>query len=188
MKIICIGDSFTHGFKVRSSETWPSLLETKLGVEVVNKGINGDSTAGMLSRFDRDVLKLEPTHVILTGGINDLILGVSPAVACSNLATMTHYARFHRITPVIGIEVPTLPDMAEKYWPGITDFVQVNRDMEELRQRLLAFAKGFRVDAADFYAELEQPGAAEYREELYSDGLHLKAEGNRLVLDAVKLD
>lgn len=187
MKLVCIGDSFTHGFKIRASEAWPALLAGKLGVEVVNKGINGDSTAGMLARFYQDVVQAAPSHVIITGGVNDLVLGVSSAAVCSNLATMAHHARHHRITPVIGIEVPVLPEMAERFWPGITDFYQVNRELEELRRRLLAFARAFRVGVADFYGELEEPGVAEYKEELYSDGLHLKAEGNRLVLEAVKL-
>ncbi|MNP85412.1 hypothetical protein D3C76_1851450 [compost metagenome] len=63
----------------------------------------------------------------------------------------------------------------------------MNLELAELRQKLLAFAKGFRVGVADFYQELELPGVIEYRRELYSDGLHLKAEGNRLIVDAVKL-
>jgi acyl-CoA thioesterase I len=187
MKVVCIGDSFTHGFKIRSSEAWPSLLADKWGIEVLNKGINGDSTAGMLSRFHRDVIQAEATHVIISGGVNDLILRVPADVACSNIATMVHHARCHRITPVIGIEVPVEPEMAETFWPDITDFHQVNRELAELRQKLLSFAKGFRVGVADFYGELELPGVSDYRKELYSDGLHLKAEGNRLVLDAVKL-
>lgn len=185
MKLVCIGDSFTRGFKIRAAEAWPMLLGETAGVEVQNQGINGDSTAGMLSRFQWDVIQAAPSRVIITGGVNDLILRVSADTACSNISTMVHHARHHRIVPVIGIEPPVVPDMAEAFWPEITDFWQVNLELAELRLKLLSFAKAFRVEVADFYSCLEAYDGD--RRELYSDGLHLKAEGNRLMLEAVQL-
>ncbi|MNC58330.1 hypothetical protein D3C75_1080520 [compost metagenome] len=101
------------------------------------------------------------------------------------MATMVHHARHYRITPIIGIEPPVIPDMAESFWPGITDFWRVNLELAELRLKLLSFAKAFRVDTVDFYGRMEDYGGE--RRELYSDGLHLKAEGNRLMAEAVQL-
>lgn len=184
MKLACIGDSFTRGFKVKPSEAWPTLLEEKLGIEALNLGINGDTTAGMLARFRQDVTESEPSRVIIAGGVNDLILRGTTDTACANIATMVHHARHYRITPVIGIEPPVIPDMAEQYWPGITDFWKVNLELAELRLKLLSFAKAFRVEVADFNSQLELSGAV--RRELYSDGLHLTAEGNRMIVDAVQ--
>lgn len=185
MKVVCIGDSFTRGFKIKANEAWAALLGERPGVEVLNQGINGDSTAGMLSRFQRDVIDAAPSRVIIAGGINDLILRVSPDSACSNMATMVHQARHYRITPILGIEPPVIPDMAESFWPGITDFWRVNRELAELRRKLLSFAEAFKVETVDFYGRLE--GHEGERRALYSDGLHLNAEGNRLMAEAVQL-
>lgn len=73
MKLVCLGDSLTYGYKVKPSETWPSLVKQKLNIEVLNKGINGDTTMGMLGRYNFDVRSESPSHVILMGGGNDLI-------------------------------------------------------------------------------------------------------------------
>lgn len=183
MKVVCLGDSFTRGFKIKANEAWASLLGERPGWEVLNMGINGDSSAGMLSRFQRDVIDASPDRVLLTGGINDLILRVSADTVCSNMATMVHHARHHRIMPVLGLEPPVIPDMAESYWPEVTDFWRVNLELGELRLKLQAFAKAFKVEIVDFYGRMEAYGGE--RRELYSDGLHLKAEGNRLMAEAV---
>ncbi len=52
---------------------------------VINVGINGDSTDGMLQRFDSDVATEKPEAVIIWGGINDLYAGRPPQVVVENL-------------------------------------------------------------------------------------------------------
>ena len=72
MKIICHGDSLTQGSDMAKPDTWTSLLGNHLGVPVVNTGISGDTTAGMLARFTVDVVPQKPNIAILMGGTNDL--------------------------------------------------------------------------------------------------------------------
>ena len=49
-KIICHGDSLTEGADIEPVYRWPALLQNALGgIEVINTGIGGDSTAGLLS-------------------------------------------------------------------------------------------------------------------------------------------
>ena len=76
IKIACIGDSITFGYEIEETQKWTTLLSEELNVEVVNCGINGDTTAGMLSRFDAILDLHKPTHVIITGGTNDLWFGL----------------------------------------------------------------------------------------------------------------
>ncbi|MCG8484577.1 MAG: GDSL-type esterase/lipase family protein [Clostridia bacterium] len=75
MKIVCIGDSLTSGYGVKKSEAWTSIVEEKYGIEMINKGISGDTTTGMLARFYKDVVEHKPMYVMLMGGINDLEMG-----------------------------------------------------------------------------------------------------------------
>ena len=48
MKLICIGDSLTFGYGVRPSQRWTRLCAQETGGEIVNEGISGDTTGGML--------------------------------------------------------------------------------------------------------------------------------------------
>ena len=57
MKILCLGDSLTYGMGVLHKERWSSLVAEQTGYTVVNRGISGDTTGGMLARFERDVLR-----------------------------------------------------------------------------------------------------------------------------------
>ena len=55
MKIICIGDSLTEGYGVGRPENWVTLLNERSENDIINKGISGDTTGGMLARFQKDV-------------------------------------------------------------------------------------------------------------------------------------
>jgi acyl-CoA thioesterase I len=56
MKIVCIGDSLTEGLGVDKQKSWPIILGELGKMVVINKGISGDTTSGMVSRFYQDVI------------------------------------------------------------------------------------------------------------------------------------
>jgi acyl-CoA thioesterase I len=73
--IVALGASNTFGKGVARSQAFPAQLETilrakGLNVHVVNAGINGDTTDGMLARLDRAVPN-GTSAVILQPGGND---------------------------------------------------------------------------------------------------------------------
>ena len=55
-KLICLGDSLTFGAGVTRRDCGTSLVQRACGWTVVNRGIRGDTTGGMLVRLQRDVL------------------------------------------------------------------------------------------------------------------------------------
>ena len=59
MKLICIGDSLTFGYGVRPSQRWTRLCAQETGWEIVNEGISGDTTGGMLVRLRALLAALE---------------------------------------------------------------------------------------------------------------------------------
>lgn len=75
MKIVAIGDSITHGDGLpefyRERSRWTQVLAEMLGEEVVNKGVNGDTTRLGLERFGRDVQEERPDIVLIQFGFND---------------------------------------------------------------------------------------------------------------------
>jgi acyl-CoA thioesterase-1 len=73
--IVALGASNTYGKGVARNQAYPAQLEAILSakgskVRVVNAGINGDTTEGMLRRLDRAVPN-GTTAVILQPGGND---------------------------------------------------------------------------------------------------------------------
>lgn len=134
MKIVCLGDSLTFGFKMTRENTWPRIVEKELNIKVLNKGICGDTTAGMLSRFRADVIDEQPTHLILMGGTNDLVFQLESSIIYSNIATMIYQAYHYNIILIVGISIPIVPHIAKEYFNLADDFQRVNREFLLFRE------------------------------------------------------
>jgi lysophospholipase L1-like esterase len=81
--IAAIGDSNIAGKGVSASESYPAKLERALrskgyDVRVINSGISGDTTEGVLSRLD-SAAPAGTRIAIVWVGVNDLRGGGSPA-------------------------------------------------------------------------------------------------------------
>ena len=85
MKLICIGDSLTFGYGVHLSQRWTRLCAQETGCELVNEGINGDTTGGMLARMQGGVLA-----ELREGGSNDVFYSGSDAAARENMGAIIH--------------------------------------------------------------------------------------------------
>jgi len=71
--VVALGASNTFGKGVSRSQAYPAQLEALLrarglSVHVVNAGINGDTTGGMLNRLDRAVPRGTSVVVLQPGG------------------------------------------------------------------------------------------------------------------------
>jgi len=78
-QIVALGASQTYGKGVERSQSYPAQLESMLrakgyGVRVENAGINGDTTAGMLSRLGTAVPNGTKVVILQPGG-NDMRRG-----------------------------------------------------------------------------------------------------------------
>ena len=90
VRIVALGDSNIAGKGVSTSQAYPAQLEAALrarglDVTVSNAGINGNTTADVLSRLDRAVPD-GTDFVIYSVGINDLFAGVSAEKMKQNFA------------------------------------------------------------------------------------------------------
>ncbi|MBF0526003.1 MAG: arylesterase [Deltaproteobacteria bacterium] len=105
--IICFGDSLTAGTGATEGMDYPSQLSKKIGKEVINAGISGDTTARALSRLDQDVLSMSPRIVLITLGGNDLKNGVPKDTAFRNLKTIIEAIQAKGALVVVGgVDIP----------------------------------------------------------------------------------
>ncbi|MGD0425020.1 MAG: GDSL-type esterase/lipase family protein [Candidatus Bathyarchaeia archaeon] len=180
MKIVAFGDSLTVGETGFSdsdeSASYPKYLETlakqhltglQSGVEVnvLNGGINGDLTSGMLERFSRDVVDEKADYVVILGGTNDLGWGFDPAIIAHNLTTMYDAALNKGIAPV-ACSVPSILGFDALIPPRL----QLNRMIRtEAEKRSVPFV--------DFFTATADQQTNRLSEDYSADGLHLNTKG-----------
>ena len=89
LRVVVFGDSLTAGFQIAASDAFPAKLERALkakghDVEIANAGVSGDTTAAALGRLDWAVP--DGTELVIVElGANDMLRGLNPAEARTNL-------------------------------------------------------------------------------------------------------
>jgi len=183
MKIVCIGDSLTYGYGVFNTQSWVQLAKNKLNIPIINKGINGDTTAGMLSRSYIDVIKNDPTHVIIMGGTNDFIANRSLKMIQENITELIKESMNYNIIPIIGIEMPIDKALAERKWSDSSDYDSINSSIEDYRKWILKFCTKNNIAYIDFHNCFKENLKTKSPKELYIDGLHPTALGHQLMAE-----
>jgi lysophospholipase L1-like esterase len=182
MKIVCLGDSLTYGFGARRSLVWTKIAQDKLGMEIINEGICGDTTSGMMGRFYNAVYAKSPAAVLIMGGVNDFIVGADMGIVKSNIMSMAHQAVAKYIDPIIGIPTKIDAEKVRNDWAEFADFNKVAEELAEYREWIKKFCNTFNFKYIDFYSEFENKAGAEARN-LYVDGLHFNEEGNQIMAE-----
>ncbi|MCK4875569.1 MAG: arylesterase [Sulfurimonas sp.] len=85
--ILAFGDSITYGYRVSKDSSYPSQLEKKTGLHVINAGVSGEETSEGLLRLP-ELLKQKPDLVILCHGGNDILRKRSHDKLKNNLLAM----------------------------------------------------------------------------------------------------
>lgn len=171
IKIVCLGDSITFGFGIDESKRWTTLLSDELGVEIINSGINGDTASGMMARFQKDVIKHKPTHVIITGGTNDLWFGLKDEHIIYNLFTIYWQVKSYDIIPIIGIITPSY-NLNELNFVG-EDYAECIRSFQS---NLIKFCNEKEMPFIDFSKHMDA-------DHFLDDGLHPNEEGHKMMGD-----
>jgi lysophospholipase L1-like esterase len=176
-KIICLGDSITFGYPFGPAFSWVNQLCDQ-GLNLVNRGVNGDTTSNMLHRFNRDVLALAPTHVHILGGTNDAWLAFDPEESQYNICKMIELSLEHGIQPVIGLTTPICSNPVEgnSFFPFGTD--NIKAWLSRFRKWLKDYATLHNIPLIDYYTPLCLPGTGEGDARYFYDEGHLNHDGN----------
>lgn len=176
-KLVFIGNSIVNGFPWSRSQCFVSLIREDSGFDVINKGINGDTTGNIIKRFNRDVISHKPDYVFILTGTNDFIYDeLSPSQVYNNLTSMAKIATSEGINPILLTPLPVNAEMASRLWMvGYgTDYNHVNRQLEEISELI----RNSNIKFIDLNGE--------YRKcNLYHDGIHPTPEGHRFIADVI---
>ncbi len=155
--IVMLGNSIT------SQADWSVLLNRN---DVLNRGISGDITEGMLRRLE-SVIKVKPSMCFLMGGINDITRRVPYEDTLSNLKTIAEILKTNGITPVIQSVLYT----ENRFFSSEYN----NPIVKKLNEDLMEFCSENKIDFLDLNRFMSKDNSlkAEYTD----DGLHLNAKG-----------
>ena len=174
MKLLCLGDSLTEGYELPKESCWPSLLQRDLNIEVINCGLGGDTTTGMLARCERLLIDHRPTHAIILGGTNDLWFGLKDEHILSNIHAMARHSRFYKAAPVIGILSPSM---------NLNELNLIHENYSEcirsFHNFLINYCKQEELDYIDFSKQLTEG-------HFMADGVHLNENGQLIMMDNAK--
>ena len=186
MELICLGDSLTYGYGVRSAQRWSTLVGQALQCEVTNLGICGHTTGGMLVRLNTEIMPElrnrtlgQRPFVLLMGGVNDIFYSGTDTGARANMGAMlqellTAAARCVLLSP-LAVSFDTLtPEWRDMIRPASEEQIAAYHSWQA------AFCRTFGVSYVELYDLLRGPDGKPLPE-LYLDGLHPTAEGHRLM-------
>jgi acyl-CoA thioesterase-1 len=166
-KNVALGDSITQGYPFGSKASWVNILKNEHGLNIENKGINGDTLEGMLERFDNDVKFLSPKLVIVMGGTNDVFDGYSLSAMEYNLKQIVKRAEALSIKPIIGIPIPV-------------DDPAVEAKLKRFRFFLKEFTIQNKIPVINFYNEMVD-SSGKIKAEYDFDGVHPSREGYKIM-------
>ncbi|MDY4949418.1 MAG: GDSL-type esterase/lipase family protein [Clostridium cadaveris] len=185
-KITCIGDSLTFGYGVSKDKKWIDILAKELPqYEVLNKGVNGDTTSGLLSRFYQDVILNKPEKTIITIGSNDFLTGRTVDSAFENLKLLIKESKENAIGTFIGIEPLICAALAKEYWCSYLDYSIINSKISLYRYKILNYCKEKSIDCIDFYDLFENLNSKLENHDMFLDGLHPKEEIHKIMAKEV---
>ena len=187
--IVGLGDSITDDYQSWLEIFRHLLAERRPGdeIEVVNAGLSGDTTSGLLGRA-LEVLDEDPDWILVLIGTNDVAFVrepptkslVSPEETAKNLRALRDIARALSdarlvwMTPPPAIEDRVLEDASP------IDPVWRNKDLAEVARLVREVAReDWLVDLWEAFGEPAQP------EFLLPDGLHPSLAGQKAIVAAL---
>lgn len=171
--VLFFGTSLTAGLGLEPDQAFPALIEKKAAAEgmpitAVNAGLSGETTAGAARRIDW-VLRTPANLVVIEGGANDALRGLSPDAARSNLEQVIDAIRKKQpAAKIVLLQMEAPPNFGVSY---TRSFHAIYPDI----------AKKESIPLAPFFLD----GVAGIPRYNQADGVHPNVAGERLVADNV---
>jgi acyl-CoA thioesterase-1 len=152
-------------------QAFPALIEKKaeadgIPIEVINAGLSGETTAGAVRRIDW-VLRTPADLVVIEGGANDALRGLSPDAARANLQRVIAAVRQKQpAAKIVLVQMEAPPNLGPAY---TRSFRTIYSDIAKQENVPLL---PFLLEGVAGIPGLNQP-----------DGVHPNVAGERIVAD-----
>ncbi len=175
--VVFLGDSITDFFRIN---------EYFHGVYVINRGISGDTTDGVLFRLPESVYDLHPSKVFLLIGTNDIVedkkeedilLHIEQIIAAIHINCPDTKVYLESIYPVSTLK--------HKKVKKVIVGKRTNEMICRINEKLERLAQDMDITYIDVYSHLVDE-TGNLRLEYTVEGLHLTVEGYRAAAAVLK--
>jgi lysophospholipase L1-like esterase len=180
-QILFVGSSLMEQFPI-----YEFLQDFDLPYTIYNRGVGGFTTQELLENMEPCVYALQPAHVFINIGTNDLngpdyeedaligrydqiLTGIREHLPQATL----HLLAYYPISETVGSRVPFMMDVL-KY--------RTNERINAANERVRALSEQFGAQFIDLNAPLRDE-KGELKEEFTIEGMHMYANGYKPVLD-----
>lgn len=174
-RVVFIGNSITQGW----ADTRPEFFRAN---NYVGRGIGGQTSPQLLSRFRQDVINLKPYAVVINIGTNDIAENTGtydPDFTLGNIKSMAELAKANGIKVILSSVLPVYE------YPWRKDIKDVPAKIEALNSDIKEYAKKNKFTYIDYYSSMHDENKA-LKSNYGSDGVHPNDEGYEVMERIVK--
>ena len=149
-KAVFMGDSITDGWAQKDEAFFTDN-------NFVGRGISGQVTSQMLVRFRQDVIDLNPKHVVILAGTNDIALNngiITHEHIMDNIISMCELAKLHKIKPILCSVLP-----CDKYLWRL-EVENPAAEVIRLNKMIKEYAESAKIPYVDYHAALSDENGA----------------------------
>lgn len=175
--VVFLGDSITDFFRL--NEFFP-------GAYVINRGISGDTTDGVLNRLNESVYQLSPSKVFLLIGTNDLGNNKTVEYTAGNIRKII--SEIKKNCPQTKIYLQSVYPVSRSKDRKIKKFIvrkRNNTDISRLNDMLKIIADEMGITYIDVYSRLVDE-SGNIRTDYTVEGLHLTIQGYGAVAEVLR--
>ena len=182
--IVCLGDSTTYGYMITRKKVWPSILNNKFAEEgkdinIINKGINGDTTSGMIARFERDCLNENADLLILMGGVNDIFMFQNIDKIKNNIKLIVDISNKNNVDIILFTPIPFIKEIFTFFEADNLDLFE--NTLKEYVSWINEYTKENNIKSIDVYNMfMNNIFKSNKYEDIYFDGVHLSENGHNV--------
>lgn len=167
LRVVMMGNSIT--------EYWEELHpEFFTAHGLVGRGISGQVSSQMLSRFRQDVINLHPRVVVINCGTNDIAENNGPYdedITMDNIMSMTELAQTHGIDVILSSVLPT----DSFIWnPHVKN---VSAKVVQLNRRIMGYCEANNIPYLDYYSSMVGSRGTAMDAGYTDDGVHPNSTG-----------
>ena len=175
-KIVFYGDSITE--MCETSMYYPEF-------EIINRGISGDTTAGMLQRLDDNLLNIAPSTVLFLGGINDIDKNIPVEEIAGNIEAILSSikANFPDCRIIVQSVYPVNKNIRPHYLNKVNN--RNNEAVRQLNELLPEICQKYDCIYLDIHSYLADEDG-NLNKNYTRDGLHLIKKGYFYIAEIIK--
>ena len=169
-RVVFIGNSITDGWP----NAHPDFFKSN---NYVGRGISGQTSPQLLSRFRQDVINIKPVAVLINIGTNDVAQNTGPyneEFTLGNIMSMAELADANGIKVILSSVTP-----AGEY-PWRKEIKDVPQKIMSLNAKIKAYAKEKGFSYIDYFSVMCDENNA-LKSNLGTDGVHPNEEGYKIM-------